>query len=683
MMKLNITALFIGIISFNSWAQKNMADTLPNTLSEVFITTKNNLPNIATARSADVLSNNYLKNIGSNTMYSQLNTASGVYMVDMGNEQHAMSIRLPMNYQPLYNYLENGIPIRPVGIFNNNELLELNRFSFNKIEIIKGPFSGGYGAQSIGAAVNFIQSNYTQANNELQLQSNGYGQWEVVNQLKANLGKWKLLTNYNLAQRNVDTILHFNYQKFAFSIRLENKINERNLLVFQSNLINYTGDQRDGYDSANFYNRNYTSFDKFSDRKTFALRNSLQWKHSISNRQKLNITVFNRVLNEKQNPFYLISYQNYTDTFGNGQITKDKFTSYGINIDHSYTNKSGSLILNQTIFLDYTPNNKYTSNYITVQRKNGVNLAYNNTDSLLTNYKADLKNIAAAASASYTINKLRMYAGLRVDLLTYNFTNYLPSNAYSGTPSGSNSFWGINPEVSLLYQLSNQQSFFAQWGSGFTPPTLSNMYRGVSTPQLTAARYYNLEFGYKLYHKNITLQLSLYNMNGVDEFVGVIRQNGMYDIINAGKTNHKGIELQLNYQCKNLSITFNPSYAQHTFKDYTNYGVKYDGNNMNSAPNYLHYANLCYTFKQFHGLKLIAEWNKVGSYYINASNTKKYEGYDLLNLKATMVLHSFMLNVGVNNLLDKIYATNADGTYGVRYYPGLPRTLQVGVSYKW
>ena len=33
---------------------------------------------------------------GNNTMHSILNTVSGVYMVDMGNEQLAMSIRLPM-----------------------------------------------------------------------------------------------------------------------------------------------------------------------------------------------------------------------------------------------------------------------------------------------------------------------------------------------------------------------------------------------------------------------------------------------------------------------------------------------------------------------------------------------------------------------------------------------------------
>ena len=139
----------------------------------------------------------------------------------------------------------------------------------------------------------------------------------------------------------------------------------------------------------------------------------------------------------------------------------------------------------------------------------------------------------------------------------------------------------------------------------------------------------------------------------------------------------------MHYVKNRFEFTYNPSYAKHTFKEYSNYGAKYDGNEINSAPNYLHYTNVGYTFTKFHQLKFIAEWNKVGSYQINADNTKQYEGYDLFNIKATIAFSKFFINIGVNNLLDKIYATNADGTYGVRYYPGLPRTLQIGITYNF
>lgn len=209
------------------------------------------------------------------------------------------------------------------------------------------------------------------------------------------------------------------------------------------------------------------------------------------------------------------------DIVAPGQKTNDRFTSYGLSIDHSKTSYNNRLTFNQSIFFDFTPNNRYTSDSIVVYKSNtGVNLKYDNTGSLVTNYKANLKNIAANMSINFAAtNKLKLYAGIRADLLTYYFTNYLLSGDNAGSPSGSNSFFSINPEASALYKINNRQSVFAQFSTGFTPPTLSKMYRGVKTPTLTPARYFNTEIGYKLTHKNGFVQISVYNMNGTDELL--------------------------------------------------------------------------------------------------------------------------------------------------------------------
>ncbi|MBS4043964.1 MAG: TonB-dependent receptor [Chitinophagaceae bacterium] len=668
---------FFPLIVF---AQNNVIDSLQeNLLDDIILTTKNQAKNINTARTVESLSLSQQKVNGANTLHQMLNTSSGVYMVDMGNEQHAMSIRLPMGYDPLYNYLENGVPLRPVGIFNNNELLELNRFSLNKIEIIKGPFSSLYGAQSIGASINFIQQNFNNSKSYLTLQSNGFGQKEAIAQSRFTVGSVKALININHAERSVDKSLHFNYNKQAYSIRLEKQLDANNQISIQSNIINYKGDQRDGYDSAHFYQRDYTSNDKFSDRKTLAIRNYIEWKHRKTDYESLSVKLFNRVVEENQIPFYLIGYNVSPQLTTSGQITQDKFTSYGVSIDHSTTSKNGKLKLNQSIYVDYTPNNRYTSQHIVVQKDNSfANISYTKTDSLVTNYKANLKNVAASISAYYHLsNKLKLFAALRADVLNYDFTNYLEKNSLTI----QNSFQSFNPEVSVLYQINTTNTFFAQYGSGFTPPTLSKMYRGGSSiPQLNPARYYNTEIGYKHIEKDFHFQISAYHMNGVDEFINVIRSTGT-EVINAGKTNHQGIEMNLGYTYNNFEFNYNPSFAKHTFKEYSDYGQKFDGNTMNSAPNYMHYANASYSIKQFYKIRFIAEWNKIGPYQINAANTMQYEGYDLFNLKTTFTLNKFFINLGVNNIFDKVYATNADGTWGVRYYPGLPRTFQLGCTY--
>src|SRR5689334_18808624 len=60
------------------------------------------------------------------TLDQVLNKVSGVYMVNLGNEQHEMSIRQPMTTKSLFLYLEDGIPVRTTGLFNHNALLEMN-----------------------------------------------------------------------------------------------------------------------------------------------------------------------------------------------------------------------------------------------------------------------------------------------------------------------------------------------------------------------------------------------------------------------------------------------------------------------------------------------------------------------------------------------------------------------------
>ncbi|XHR95785.1 TonB-dependent receptor plug domain-containing protein [Mucilaginibacter sp. UC70_90] len=97
-----------------------------------------------------------IKDTKATALYQLLNKVAGVYMVNLGNEQHTMAIRQPITYNALYLYMEDGVPIRPTGIFNHNSLYEINMSGVKDIEVIKGPASSLYGSNSIGGAVNFI-----------------------------------------------------------------------------------------------------------------------------------------------------------------------------------------------------------------------------------------------------------------------------------------------------------------------------------------------------------------------------------------------------------------------------------------------------------------------------------------------------------------------------------------------
>jgi outer membrane receptor protein involved in Fe transport len=85
-----------------------------------------------------------------------LNQAAGVYVSDLGNEQHSMSIRQPISTNSVYQYLEDGIPIRPLGVFNHNALNETNMNGSAGVEVVKGAASSLYGSNAVGGAVNFL-----------------------------------------------------------------------------------------------------------------------------------------------------------------------------------------------------------------------------------------------------------------------------------------------------------------------------------------------------------------------------------------------------------------------------------------------------------------------------------------------------------------------------------------------
>ena len=89
-------------------------------------------------------------------LHEALNRVPGVYVADLGNEQHTMSIRQPISYRTLFVYLEDGIPIRPVGLFNHNALIEVNMDGVGRVEVVRGPSSSLYGSNAVGGAVNFV-----------------------------------------------------------------------------------------------------------------------------------------------------------------------------------------------------------------------------------------------------------------------------------------------------------------------------------------------------------------------------------------------------------------------------------------------------------------------------------------------------------------------------------------------
>ena len=68
--------------------------------------------------------------------------APGVWVSDTGGEGHMTAIRQPLTTNPVYLFLEDGVPTRSTGFFNHNALYEVNVPQAEIIEVTEGPRLG-------------------------------------------------------------------------------------------------------------------------------------------------------------------------------------------------------------------------------------------------------------------------------------------------------------------------------------------------------------------------------------------------------------------------------------------------------------------------------------------------------------------------------------------------------------
>ena len=194
-----------------------------------------------------------------------VNKVSGVLMVDLGNEQHSMSIRQPMSYKAYFLYLEDGIPIRPMGIFNHNALIEMNMYGLESIEVVKGPSSSIYGPEAIGGAINFI-SKKPSFQNEMkygsQVNDDGNLQVRYHQNYAVNETLGLTFNGYYSNQRN-GFLDHSDYKKFSGSLRSDYYMNETDKITLTGN-FNYLDTDMgsgtvnlDSFNKKNFFEPSY------------------------------------------------------------------------------------------------------------------------------------------------------------------------------------------------------------------------------------------------------------------------------------------------------------------------------------------------------------------------------------------------------------------------------------------
>ncbi|HSD13513.1 MAG TPA: TonB-dependent receptor [Flavobacterium sp.] len=643
-------------------------------------------------------------------VYEIVNKAPGVLMVNLGNEQHSMAIRQPMTTNPYYLYLEDGLSIRPMGVFNHNALLEINQFNLQNIELVRGPVSSLYGPEAVGGAVNLISLKPSlQPEMKLGLQADQWGYLRFQAAASATIGKVGVhVSGLTSAQR--DSWMTFSdYNKDNINARIDYNINKTTRLIGTLFNGSYYSDMSGSVNEADFYNRTYKSTTDFTYRKSDALRTRLTFEKDWNDKAQTSFTTFYRDNELGQNPSYGIKWVQ-GQTIAKGEINSNNFKSYGVLAQHNqkFNFLDGSFVvggLYDNSPVDYNayqvdlkanlnPGGQTVSSYEIIAERPDIKLA---------DYNARIHNTAGFAQLTLKpLHNLIFTTGARYDNMSFDYTNNID---YS---TGNKVYDQFTFKVGVNYNPWSCAGFYSNYSQGFAPPGLTSIFRskpgtGGSTG-IPAEFYYNLEpaefDNYEVggwigcLDKKMRIEYSVYYMEGKNELLNVRQPDNSTDYRSAGETLHKGVELAVNYiPDPQFKIRMGGTYAKHEFVDFkisdkpTDPVQDLDGFEMPSAPNWIANSEVSYYPKWLLGLRTSVEWQLVSSWYQDQINTVKYDGYNVFNGRIGYQFKGLEAYVNVMNLTDKLYAYNVTRgntpTSTPSYTAAAPRTFVFGLQYNF
>ena len=315
-------------------------------------------------------------------------------------------------------------------------------------------------------------------------------------------------------------------------------------------------------------------------------------------------------------------------------------------------------------------------------------------------YKVNAKVGALFADMQWhTTDSLNLQAGMRYESTHYDYRNQMIAGRtrddgtscgfggcrYSRPPSAKEGFDNWSADFGLIYDLNNHHKLSARFSRAYRAPQATELYRlqrDQQTSDLKSENISALELSLRGSKNPLIYKLALYHMEKENH---IYRDSDFFNLSD-GATKHQGLELQLKWQFSaQLEFSFSASHALHRYRHSQNInGIEIRGNHIDSAPRY--FANAQILWRYLDQTQFELEWQIMGDYFLDPENLHSYPGHNIFNLRAAHRLsEQFKLYVRVLNLADSAYADRADytGFSGYRYFPGQPRTLNMGVEWQW
>jgi outer membrane receptor protein involved in Fe transport len=611
-----------------------------------------------------------------------MNRIAGVWVNVTGGEGHMAAIRQPITTNPVYLYLEDGVPTRSTGFFNHNALYEIDVPHAERIEVLKGPATALYGSDAIGGSINVVTSP-PRPGAAVSVEGGAWGFGRVLAEAGMVRGGNSLLAEIN-ATRTDGWRDGTSYDRESGSLRWDSEMGQSAWLrtVLSYSRIDQNTAGSSAIARADYLlqpTRNYTPI---SWRRVHALRLHSTYER-LGEQSLLTITPFVRWNEMDMLP-------NWTLAFDPGiWVTGHKSLGTLIKYRRDFDALHGRLIAGADF--DYSPGSHF-ERQIAVTRNGPVFQSYSEGDAVY-DYAVTYFSASPYVQAEATLaQRLRLTAGLRFDAMAYDYDNHLgveTMGRFRRPASTKVDYTHASPKLGATLDMGRGVNAFASYTHGFRAPSEGQLFRqgrAENTIDLEPVKADNLEAGLRAAFRNaLSFEVSLYELRKTDDILNLTNADGSTQTANAGETLHRGIELAMGLELPaQLRLDAAWAFTRHTYEEWRPTGLlNYSGRTMETAPAQIGNVALTWRPAFLQGASGSVEWRRIGHYWMDAENTHRYPGHDLLALRVALPINQNAVVFGrVTNLTNERYAESASYTIarGEEFAPGMPRALYLGIE---
>lgn len=575
---------------------------------------------------------------------------------------------------------EDGLPIRPTGMCNVNQLFEVNSEQASGLEIWRGPGTVFYGSNAMHGVINSLSADIKRNYLSLESGSHDYNRIKLGWRQQHGNQTWQIAAN-GVTDKGFKDDAGFDQQKLSLKHSWTGSTLSADTHLALVNLNQETAGYikvKDSYKDSAAWKANPNP-EAFRDGQAMRLSTDIS---GTANRDDIwQLTPYVR----KSEMTFLQHYLPGQPEEKNGQ------TSAGVQSSYQTSLPAGTQLWLGTDI-------EWASMWVEEFQANPLGVADNvRYQGQHYDFEVDSQQIALFANLEWQVNdQMTTEMGLRYEYLNYDYQNNMLSGNTRDDGSACNSADGscryfraedrsdstnnLNFHLGADYRFSDSLSAYARVASAYRAPQINEIYRlqrEQAVADIKPEQLDSIEAGLRFRYDNLAAELNIYNM---DKEQVIIKDSSGF-VVSNGETSHQGIELQLSYAINpTWQIAAAGNWAKHLYEQNSLInGASINGNDIDTAPRSQGSAQLLY--KPSDAMSAELEWVYLGDYYLDPANAHEYNGHDVLNLRVQQRYQQWDLRLRVTNLTDERIADRADFGFGsYRYFVGEGRGVLAEVK---